>query len=118
MLDAPLFKVTLSSTFVDLEKHRKRLEAVLGDHFLHAVMMEDHPTWSDMDMIDASLAMVESAAGYVCIIGQRYGQIRACQTRNPHDLSVTELELDHAVAKGIPITVLAMDDAYDELQSK
>lgn len=112
MLEKPLFEVMLSSTFRDLEDHRKYVTAVLKQHRLYAIAMEDDTSLSDQDMIDASLAKVEAASGYVCIIGKRYGQIRACATRNPHDLSLTELEFERAVSRGIPITVLVMQPGY------
>lgn len=112
MLEKPLFEVMLSSTFRDLKDHRTHVTAVLRQHRLHAIAMEDDASLSDQDMIDASLAKVEAASGYVCIVGKRYGQVRPCPDRNPHELSLTELEFEKAVSQNIPITVLVMEPAY------
>jgi tetratricopeptide (TPR) repeat protein len=112
MLEKPLFEVMLSSTFRDLIDQRTYVSDVLKKHRLHAIEMEDDASLSDQDMIDASLAKVDAANAYVCIIGKRYGQIRQCNIRNPHDLSLTELEFERAVGRGIPIAVLVMGADY------
>ena len=108
MLEKPLFEVMLSSTFRDLVEHRTYVSDVLKRHRLHAIEMEDDATLSDQDMIDASIAKVDAASAYVCIIGKRYGQIRQCDIRNPDSLSLTELEFERAISREIPITVLVM----------
>ena len=112
MLEKPLLEVMLSSTFRDLIDQRTYVGDVLKKHRLHAIEMEDDASLSDQDMIDASLAKVDAASGYVCIIGKRYGQVRQCDLRNPHELSLTELEFERAVGRGIPITVLVMGADY------
>lgn len=112
MFDRPLFEVMLSSTFRDLVVHRAHVDKVLKQHRLHAIQMEDDASLSDEDMIDASLAKVDAAGAYICLIGKRYGQIRHCPTRNPHELSLTELEFERAVDRGIPISVLSMGEDY------
>jgi tetratricopeptide (TPR) repeat protein len=112
MLEKPLFEVMLSSTFRDLVEHRTYVSDVLKRHRLHAIEMEDDATLSDQDMIDASIAKVDAASAYVCIIGKRYGQIRQCDIRNPDSLSLTELEFERAISREIPITVLVMGADY------
>jgi hypothetical protein len=112
MLDKSLTQVMLSSTFRNLVKHRDEARRVLKELRIHANQMEDDASVSDRDMIDNSLAMVKASAGYFCIIGKRYGQIRECRQRNPQSLSMTELEFDLAVAMGLPIAVIIMGADY------
>jgi hypothetical protein len=112
MLNKPLIEVMLSSTFVDLVEHRRQVSVLLRQHRLHPIEMEDDGSLSDHDMIDSSLAKVDAASAYLCIIGKRYGQIRECANRNPDGLSLTELEFERALGRRIPICVLIMGDDY------
>jgi hypothetical protein len=108
----PLAEVMLSSTFEDLKQHRSQINDALQRQRLHPIMMETDASLSDQDMIDASLEKVNTAAAYICIVGKRYGQIRSDAHRNPSNLSLTELEFDQAVLRGIPIAVLMMAPEY------
>ena len=90
------FGVTISSTFKDLKDHRAVLTSAINSHGLHEVAMENDAA-KLVDVIDSSLQMVRDGAGYVCIIGKRYGERPVCPTRNPRKLSIPELEFNDAL---------------------
>ena len=86
--------IMVSSTFTDLETHRKEvIEAILRFGF-QPVAMEYSGARSDSDVIDTSLEMVRNSAAYLCVIGHKYGQTPADDDRNPKGLSITELEFN------------------------
>jgi tetratricopeptide (TPR) repeat protein len=92
----------VSSTARDLPEHRREvLEACLRLGF-HPKMMEHLPA-ADADAIDASLALVDSADIYIGIFAHRYGYIPA-----GYDISITEMEYNHAVKRGIPRLIFFM----------
>ncbi len=102
----------VSSTFIDLKGHRvAAFDALLANN-LFPVGMEANIGAPDDHVISSSLDMVASAAAYICLIGDRYGQTPASATDNPNGLSVTELEFDKAVALGLPIRLLVMGDNH------
>jgi hypothetical protein len=58
--------------------------------------MENSPALADKSVIESSLSMVGSASAYILLIGSKYGQNPICPEMNPNQLSLTELEFDHA----------------------
>ncbi len=75
-------------------------------------MMEHWPSL-DADGIAASLAKVDEAEIYIGIIAHRYGFIPKGQ-----DKSITEMEYERAVARGIPRLIFLMDETHPLLISQ
>ena len=63
----------------------------------------EHLPASDKDPIRVSLEMVDEADIYIGIYAWRYGHIP-----EGHDISITEMELNRADERGIPILVFTM----------
>jgi len=104
--------VMVSSTYTDLHELREiLLKAALGAG-LFPEAMEHDSALPGADVIDSSLAKVERAAGYVLLIGHRYGQQPECSRRNPKQLSITELEYEKAVACGRAVIVFMLGEDY------
>ena len=76
------------------------------------IAMEDDAALPDQDLIDASLAKVNESDAYVGLISYRYGQTPKCLKRNPHLLSLTELEFRRALDRKIPICMFIMHDNH------
>lgn len=96
----------ISSTIRDLPEHRESVRrACLGVGVMPS-MMEDWPAL-DADGVSASLKKVDDADIYVGIFGHRYGYVPA-----GHDVSITEMEYDRAVHRGIPRLIFIMHDEH------
>src|SRR5215467_5843994 len=98
--------VMISSTARDLPEHRQQAMDACLRQGMFPVMMEHLPT-SDADAIAESLRMVDEAAIYLGIFAHRYGYVP-----RGHDISITEMEYDRAVARGIPRLVFIMHDDH------
>lgn len=103
--------VMISSTARDLPKHREEVMIACLSQGMFPVMMEHLPA-NDDDAISASLKMVDEADIYVGIYAQRYGYIPKGKKRNPKQISITEMEYDRAVKRGIPRLIFVMDKAH------
>jgi len=89
-------KVMISSTARDLPKHRKEvMNACLHQDMLPKMM--EHLPPSDDEAISASLSLVDEADIYVGVFAYRYGYVP--QKNNPQQISITEMEYDHAVER-------------------
>jgi tetratricopeptide (TPR) repeat protein len=101
--------VMVSSTARDLPEHRKEvLDACLRMGML-PVMME-HLTAGDADATEKSLAMVDGADIYMGVFAYRYGYVP--EANNPERISITEMEYDRAVERGIPRLIFFMDKSH------
>ena len=101
--------VMVSSTARDLPDHRdKAMDACLRQG-MFPVMMEHLPA-SDDEAISASLKMVDEADIYLGIFAHRYGHIP-----KGHDISITEMEYNRAVERGIPRCIFIMHDEAPHL---
>lgn len=69
--------------------------------------MEDLPALTD-DAVKASLDMVDKADVYIGLFAHRYGYVP--RRDNPKQVSITEMEYDRAVQKGIPRLIFLMAD--------
>lgn len=94
-------KVYLSSTFVDLERHRARLGRALRKAGYGVVMMEEYAA-RDQRVEFACQGDVLACDVYVGVFAWRYGHIP--EDDNPARLSVTEME--YAAAGARPMTRL------------
>ncbi len=97
--------IMVSSTFTDLEAHRREVIDAIHRFGFHANVMEYSGARSDADVIDTSLRMVRESAAYLCVIGHKYGQAPVDADRNPDGLSITELEFNEARRLGRPIVL-------------
>lgn len=102
----------ISSTALDLPEHRKEvLDACLRQNM--TPKMQEHlpavsaSAESGAEAIRVSLAMVDEAEVYIGIFAHRYGYIPA-----GHDISITEMEYDRAVERGITRLVFLMHDDH------
>ena len=92
----------ISSTSVDLPEHRQQaIDACLRQGIFPRAM--EHLPARDADAIRVSLEMVDEADIYIGIYAWRYGHIP-----EGHDISITEMELNRAVERGIPILVFTI----------
>jgi tetratricopeptide (TPR) repeat protein len=89
----------ISSTSVDLPEHRREVEQACLREGYFPDMMESLPA-RDADAIRVSLEMVDRADVYIGIYAWRYGH-----KPEGHDISITEMELNRAVERKIPILV-------------
>lgn len=104
--------IMVSSTFTDLEAHRREVIDAIHRFGFHANAMEYSGARSDSDVIDASLRMVRDSVAYLCVIGHKYGQTPIDAGRNPDGLSITELEFNEARRLGRPILLFLMADDH------
>jgi len=95
--------VMISSSARDLPEHRKEVMDACLRLDVFPTMMEHLPA-SDADAIAASLEMVNQAEIYLGIFAHRYGYVPA-----GHAISITEMEYDRAVERGIPRLIFIMD---------
>jgi tetratricopeptide (TPR) repeat protein len=112
MANSKIYSVMVSSTYKELVEERRVVREEMPGFDLLPIAMEDDACLPDHDLIEASLAKVDKADAYVGLIGYRYGQRPVCATRNQDELSLTELEFRHAVARDIPICMFIMHDDY------
>ncbi len=114
MPDAPNARpvVMVSSTALDLPAHREQvLNACLRQSTIPK--MQEHLPASSSDAesgaeaIRVSLEMVEEADIYLGVFAHRYGYVPA-----GHDISITELEYNRAVERGLTRLIFLMHDDH------
>jgi hypothetical protein len=113
MAEPKLYRgIMVSSTFCDLEDHRRDVIGAIEKLGFRANVMETSGARADKDVIDASINMVRDSAAFVGVIGHRYGQTPECPLRNPGALSISELEFNEAMRLGRPILLFIMGDQH------
>lgn len=103
--------VMISSTSIDLPKHRDAASRAISLLSLNPIGMEKLPA-SERDAIEASYKLVDEADVYVGIFGFRYGFVPPDTERNPDQKSITELEYRRARERGIPVFCFFMHDEH------
>jgi hypothetical protein len=100
-------RVYVSSTSVDLKKHRVAVIAALRKMGVTPVCMEDY-TAQDTLPVDKCIADVAKSEAYVGMFAWRYGFV-------PHsyDKSIIELEYRKALEVGIPTLICLLDENTD-----
>ena len=98
--------VFISSTSRDLPLHRKEAIDACLRMGMFPIAMEHLPA-SDSDAIKASLEMVDQGELYLGIFAHRYGYIP-----QGHDISVTQMEYNRAVERGIPRLIFVMHEDH------
>jgi tetratricopeptide (TPR) repeat protein len=98
--------VMISSTARDLPDHRKEVIDACQRQGMYPIGMEHLPA-SDGDAIEESLKMVDEAEIYLGIFAHRYGYVPA-----GYDISITEMEYNRAVERGIPRLIFLMHEDH------
>jgi hypothetical protein len=95
-------RVFISSTSIDLPEHRKKVIAACNQLGLIPDGMEHWPA-ADAEALELCLAKVDEADIFVGIYAHRYGWIPPGESK-----SITELEYDRAVKRGVPRYLFVM----------
>jgi tetratricopeptide (TPR) repeat protein len=98
--------VMISSTARDLPEHREEVMDACLRQSMFPSMMEHLPA-EDADAIEVSLRMVDEADVYLGVFAHRYGYVPA-----GHGISITEMEYNRAVERGIPRLVFVISDQH------
>jgi len=101
--------VMISSTSLDLPEHREQVMDACLRMQMFPVMME-HLTAGDTNAVTKSLAMVDRADIFVGVLAYRYGYVP--ESNNPEHISITEMEYERAVERGIPRLIFFMDKSH------
>src|SRR5436305_11361004 len=96
--------VMISSTARDLPDHRKEVLDACLRQSMFPIMMEHLPA-NDSDAIAESLKMVDQADIYLGIFAHRYRYIP-----KGYDISITTMEYNRAVQRGIPRLISIIHD--------
>ncbi len=99
------YKVFVSSTFVDLKKHRARVISALRKAGFFVDPMEDWTAATD-EPKRFSQARIEGCDLCILLIARRRGHV----PRGEHQ-SITQMEVDAAVALGVPVLVFMLVDS-------
>jgi len=100
--------IYLSSTYKDLQAHRKAVYEQLHRMKHTVTAMEDYVARDDRPA-DRCIQDVAASDLYVGIFAWRYGYVP--KRGNPESLCVTELEYRAAIAHGTPTLVFLLDEA-------
>ena len=101
------YQVYLSSTRKDLEPERRAVEEALAGK---CIVKQSYGA-SESDLIATCLDDVAACDMYIGIVGLRYGYCPVDAARNPAGKSITELEYEQAIAKGVPRYVFVKDES-------
>jgi len=96
----------ISSTSLDLPEHRQQAIDACWRQGIFPRAMEHLPA-RDADAIRVSMEMVDEADIYIGIYAWRYGHVPV-----GHDISITEMEFNRAVERGIPILVFTIHNDH------
>jgi TIR domain/Domain of unknown function (DUF4062) len=100
-------RIYVSSTFEDLEPHRRKVSMTL--HRLgHEDIAMDYYVAEDKRPLDRCLSDVASCDVYVGILAWHYGYVP--RLNNPEERSITELEYRKAQANGIPCLIFLLSE--------
>jgi Domain of unknown function (DUF4062)/NACHT domain len=97
-------KVFVSSTYIDLQAHRQRVIAQLRRAGYHVDPMEDWTSDAN-EPLQFSLDRLDGCQACVLLVGFRRGFVPAGQAR-----SITQMEYDHAIDRGIDVLPFLLDD--------
>lgn len=104
-------KAMISSTARDLPKHREQVESACHRLQVFASEMMENLSAEDANAVEVSLRLVNQADVYIGIFAYRYGFVP--EFNNPSGISITEMEYNRAVERGIPRLIFFMHDDHD-----
>ena len=107
---ADVKKAMISSTARDLPLHRKQVEEACHRMGVFAEKMMENLTAEDANAVEVSLRLVDEADVYIGIFAHRYGSVPDYE--NPDGISVTEMEYNRAVERGIPRLIFFIDKEH------
>jgi len=96
----------ISSTSADLPEHRRHARDACERMSMLPLVMEQMPA-SPADALALSRAYVDQAEFYMGIFAFRYGFVPEGQKK-----SITELEYDRAIKRGIPAFIFIAHDKH------
>jgi len=99
----------ISSTARDLPEHRKQIVEACSRQSMLPLRMEDLPASSD-EAAAASIKLVEDADVFIGVFAHRYGYVP--KANNPEQISITEMEYNRAVERGIERLIFIMDKSH------
>ena len=102
--------VYVSSTFVDLERHRATLKAELERAGFDVESMERYPAFEQRPL-DRCIDDVRRCDAYVLILAHRYGFVPPAD--DGRALSITQREYEAAMQAARPCFVFCVDAAHD-----
>ncbi|MBN2090984.1 SUMF1/EgtB/PvdO family nonheme iron enzyme [candidate division KSB1 bacterium] len=102
----PIFRIFVSSTYLDLKDHRKAIEAAINDLDQKFVGME-YLGALDKEPVEACLEMVEQCDLFIGLYAWRYGYV---PDNSP--FSITELEYRHAIKLEKPRIFYLIDEEF------
>jgi hypothetical protein len=108
-MDEKQLKAMISSTSLDLPEHRKEVLEACQRQSVFAIRMEDLPA-HDATAYMASLKLVDKADIYIGVFAHRYGHIP--KENNPDKISITEMEYNWAVERGIARMIFIMHEDH------
>ena len=97
-------KVFVSSTYIDLKDHRQRVITQLRRAGYHVDPMEDWTSDAN-EPRQFSLDRLDGCQACVLLVGFRRGFVPPGQAR-----SITQMEYDYAIARGIDVLPFLLDD--------
>ena len=97
-------KVFVSSTYIDLKDHRQRVITQLRRAGYHVDPMEDWTSDAN-EPRRFSLDRLDGCQVCILLVGFRRGFVPAGEAR-----SITQMEYDHAIARGIDVLPFLLDD--------
>lgn len=108
-------RIYISSTYEDLVSHREAVYKELSN-LGHDVVAMEHYVAADERPLSKCLSDVENCDILVGIVAWRYGH-RPPVEENPHNYSITELEIRHALEKNIACLCFLLDEDVPLLPS-
>lgn len=106
-MDAPKYRVFISSTTEDLKEYRAAAAAAVQELGHEPAMLEFYAA-TESSPIALSRQTIASSDVFISLIAWRYGYIPTAD--NPNQYSFVELELRHAWDLGIPTLVFMVGD--------
>jgi formylglycine-generating enzyme required for sulfatase activity len=106
IMNKSLFKIFVSSTYIDLIEYRKAAEKAINDMRQKFEGME-YMGAMDKEPVKACLDKVEECDLFIGIYAWRYGYVP-----EGSDISITEQEYNHAKKSGIPCLCYFVDEDF------
>src|ERR1700730_11164480 len=111
-LSKPIFRVFISSTAIDLQEHRKKVEEALLRLEQLPVEMETFGAKPD-DSVTTCCRLAAEADALVAIVGHRYGWVPDASEGGDGAKSITWLEVQAALANDRSVFAFLVDPAAD-----
>ena len=111
MLNKPIYKIFVSSTYEDLIEERLKVMSTIVQSGHLPIGMEQFPA-APIDAFEYIKMLIDNSDYYLLLLAGKYGSIYPSTGK-----SFTQMEYEYAVAKGIPVIFLTYENV-DELPLK